>query len=193
MEITDRLSKRAIAEQKHKTEAFFGWVDTIVYAVIFVSIILIFFFRFFGVDGESMSPTLHTNDRIVLSCFNYTPARGDVVVTGQPNVINNRLVKRIIAVGGDKIDIDFTNGIVYVNDTAIQEPYIKEPTAVREDFVGPVYIPEGKVFVMGDNRNDSSDSRRNEIGLIDENYIVGKVVYTLKISKIINGIKTILK
>lgn len=111
-----------------------------------------------------------------MSSFNYKPQRGDIVVSSQPNAIEDRLIKRVIAIGGDTVDIDFDLGVVYVNGTALVEPYVNTPTNRREDFIGPITIPKGKVFLMGDNRNGSSDSRTNAIGLVDENYIVGKAI-----------------
>ena len=154
----------------------FSWVESFVWAVLAIAILLTFFIRPFGVVGHSMNPTLHTGDRVILSSFCFKPERGDIVVSTQPNSIQDRLIKRVIAVGGDTVDIDFNQGVVYVNGKALDEKYVNTPTNKREDFVGPITVPKGKVFLMGDNRNDSSDSRTNAIGLVDENYIVGKVI-----------------
>ena len=103
----------------------------------------------------------------------------DIVVTCQPNdsaSIEDTLVKRIIATEGQVVDIDFNEGVVYVDGVALDEPYTNTPTNEREGFTGPVTVPEGYVFVMGDNRNGSTDSRDSRIGLIDERQILGKVV-----------------
>ena len=89
------------------------------------------------------------------------------------------LVKRIIAVEGQTVDIDFELGIVYVDGEALDEPYIAEPTNDPEDFYGPVVVPEGCIFVMGDNRNASTDSRTTAIGFVDERCIMGKVYFTV--------------
>ena len=89
------------------------------------------------------------------------------------------IVKRIIAVGGDTIDIDFDAGVVYINGEVLDEPYVNELTYDQEDFEGPVEVPEGSVFVMGDNRNMSSDSRKAAIACVDERYILGKAVFRI--------------
>ena len=89
------------------------------------------------------------------------------------------IIKRGIATEGQTVDIDFENSIVYVDGVALDEPYINEPTRDREDFFSPVTVPEGYVFVMGDNRNGSTDSRAAIIGFIDERYVVGKVAFRL--------------
>lgn len=86
------------------------------------------------------------------------------------------MVKRVIATEGQTIEIDFDRGRVYVDGELLDEPYIAEPTHNQLDFQGPQTVPEGCVFVMGDNRNASSDSRRAQIGMVDERLIVGKVL-----------------
>ena len=87
------------------------------------------------------------------------------------------LVKRVIATEGQTVEIDFDRHIVYVDGKKLDEPYIAEPTANKIDFTGIQVVPEGCVFVMGDNRNDSTDSRDERIGMVDTRDIIGKVVY----------------
>ena len=89
------------------------------------------------------------------------------------------MVKRVIATEGQTVDIDFAEGVVYVDGVALDEPYTSEPTNDREDFVGPVTVPEGYIFVMGDNRNASTDSRSNLVGMIRKEYVMGKSLFRI--------------
>lgn len=157
----------------------FDWLEAVIYALVAIFIIFTFCFRIVGVDGESMTPTLQNRDWLMISHVNFDPEYKDIVVITQPNALNEPLIKRVIATGGDTIDIDFEQGIVYVNDKALDEPYTAAPTYRTGDMTFPLTVPEGYVFVMGDNRNDSLDSRFSMIGLIDERYIMGKVVMRL--------------
>ena len=135
--------------------------------------------RLVDVVGESMLPTLEDGDKIIVSDLFYTPKQGDIIVFRKDEYRPQPLVKRVIAVAGQKIDIDFNTGTVYVDGEAIDEPYIAEPTVDPLDFNGEVTVPEGCVFVMGDNRNHSTDSRYDTIGFVDERCIMGKVYFTL--------------
>jgi signal peptidase I len=139
-------------------------------------LIFTFFLRTAQVSGKSMLDTLQDQDRLMISRFFYTPRRGDIVVITKPNLDNEPLIKRIVATGGQTVDIDFEYGIVYVDGKALDEPYIKEPTNLKLDVQFPVTIPEGSIFVMGDNRNHSRDSRDSSIFTVDERYILGKVI-----------------
>ncbi len=157
-------------------------VSIVATAVVCVAMAFLFIFRTVGVVGDSMYPTLKSGDRIVLTASCTEPVYGDIVVTCQPDnseVIPDTLVKRIIATEGQTVDIDFDKGKVYVDGTELDEPYIADPTRDREDFSGPVVVPEGCVFVMGDNRNHSTDSRDNRIGFIREEYIMGKAIFRI--------------
>ena len=104
---------------------------------------------------------------------------GDIVIITQPNALHKTLIKRVIAVGGQTVDIDEEAGIVYVDGEPLREEYTLEPTYIKGDMEFPIHVPEGYVFVMGDNRNDSTDSRMKVVGLIDERYIMGKVLVRL--------------
>lgn len=170
----------SVGSEKTKVKkGFWGviyeWLDSLVFAIILISLVFIFAVRVVGVNGESMNPTLNDGDWLTVSAINMDFERGDIVVITQPNAINEPLIKRIIAVGGDTLDIDFNTNEVIVNGEVLDEPYIMAPTASRGDFHKPIRIPEGYVFVMGDNRNNSLDSRFNSIGIIDERYILGVV------------------
>lgn len=151
----------------------YEWLDSPVYAILLILIIFTFFVRVVGVNGESMMPTLQNGDWLTVSAATAEVERGDIVVVTQPNALNEPLIKRVIAKGGDTINIDFTTGTVTVNGEVQNEPYIAELTARKGDFKGETVIPEGYLFVMGDNRNNSLDSRFDTIGLIDERYVLG--------------------
>ena len=164
------------------TTFVYDTVSVIATAVVAVAVVFMFVFRTVGVVGDSMWPTLNTGDRIVLTAAYGEPEYGDIVVTCQPdlsNVIPDTLVKRVIATEGQTVDIDFTKGKVYVDGVELDEPYTADPTRDREDFNGPVVVPEGCVFVMGDNRNHSTDSRDNRVGFIREEYVMGKALFRI--------------
>lgn len=160
-------------------QMIYDMVDSLKGAIIVVFIVFAFVFRVIGVDGDSMFPTLKDGDWVAISGITSSVERGDIVVVTQPWERNVPIIKRVIAVGGDTVYIDFENSKVYVNGTEIYEPYINEPTRTSYDIEFPVTVEEGKVFVMGDNRNVSLDSRSSKIGLIDEGYILGKTLVRL--------------
>lgn len=159
---------------KNKSWRFvYDWLDSLIYAVLLILVIFTFFFRVVGVNGDSMNPTLQSGDWLTVSAITDEVETGDIVVITQPNSLNEPLIKRVIAKGGDTVNIDFIEGTVTVNGKILHEPYIAEKTEISGDYVYPLEIPEGYIFVMGDNRNDSLDSRFRTIGLIDERYVLG--------------------
>lgn len=167
-------------EKTQKTWRFvYEWLDSLIFAFITILIIFTFFFRIVGVSGVSMLPTLQDGNWLAIRAINTEIDRGDIVVITQPNALNEPLIKRVIAVGGDTVDIDFLNGAVSVNGEVIDEPYIYEPTHRSSNVVFPLTVPEGCVFVMGDNRNDSLDSRSQTVGFIDTRYILGVAEFRL--------------
>ncbi len=174
-----------INEKKEKggmVYSCFDFVSIISVAIVAVALVFIFFFRTVGVVGDSMFPTLKNMDRIILTASYGEPEYGDIVVTCQPSKspqIPDVLVKRVIATAGQTVDIDFNEGVVYVDGVALDEPYINEPTYERESFDKPVTVPDGYVFVMGDNRNHSTDSRDNRVGMIREEYILGEALFRI--------------
>ncbi len=159
--------------KKGPWEVVYEWMDSFVFSIILIFLVFVFGFRIVGVDGESMMPTLNHGDWLAVKAINTNIERGDIVVITQPNITKEPLVKRVIAVGGDTLDINFMSGEVKVNGEIIDEPYIYATTHNPGDFDKPIRIPEGYLFVMGDNRNDSLDSRFNSIGVIDERYVLG--------------------
>ena len=155
--------------------------QALITAVVGVVVLFTFFVRLIGVSGGSMQDTLYTGDRLLVlnSVFcDFQP--GDVVVVNDYNAeLDETLVKRIIAVGGQTVDIDFTSGVVYVDGQPLEEPYTKEPTYKSDSIRFPLTLEEDEVFVMGDNRNHSTDSRSGQLGPVKEGYLQGKAVLLL--------------
>ena len=149
--------------------------QAIISALVVITILFTFAFRVVNVDGPSMKPTLQNNDKIVVSTVGYKPQRGDIVVVSGTEGLKEPIVKRIIAVGGDTVDINFTTGVVTVNGT--EEDYTFELTTQQFDIAFPITVPEGTVFLLGDNRGNSLDSRSTRVGCVDERLIVGKVLF----------------
>lgn len=169
---------QSVKNPASKYSAFcFEWLESLIQAIIFILILFTFFFRTMRVDGESMMNTLHDEDKIIVSKWNYTPKNGDVVTIVKGQNYYKPIVKRVIATEGQTLKIDFSDGSVYVNGNKLVENYIKEPMWLQEDGDIPDVIPEGYTFVMGDNRNNSADSRSKAIGLIDNRDIIGKVKF----------------
>ena len=164
-------------KSKKNAESIYDIASIVVSAVLCVGIIFTFFFKISTVSGESMENTLHDMDRLIITSIVNDVEYGDVVVTSQPNIFNKVLIKRVIAVGGQTVWFDEETGKTIVDGQPLDEPYIKEEMEYTPAMDKLFTVPEGKIFVMGDNRNNSSDSRDEFVGFIDENYIVGKVVY----------------
>ena len=163
----------------------YDFIESVSLAVLFITVCILFCFRIIVVEGDSMMNTLHDQEKIITSNFFYTAEKGDIVVTDSHNGYKKPLIKRVIATGGDTIKIDYTTGDVYINGNLLQEDYIFEKiNPVPADDI-EIIIPQGYVFLMGDNRNHSYDSRAQEIGLINENNLLGKAVFRISpISKI---------
>jgi len=155
------------------------WYEALISAALVLVLIFSFFFRIIQVDGSSMVPTLVNGDKLIVWGAGYTPQRGDVVIVDSYTSYGKPLVKRVIAKGGDTVSIDYATGTVAVNGEVLQEDYIAEPTYLGYDVTFPYTVPEGTVFVMGDNRNRSADSRYASIGQIEESQVIGKVLCIL--------------
>ena len=152
-------------------------------AVIVLVIIFLFTFvvRIIVVDGESMEDTLHHGDIVLTWSLGYTPKQGDIVVLTKETFREASIIKRVIATEGQTVDIDYNTSTVYVDGTALEEDYIKEYMQVPTygDVVNHITVPEGCIFVMGDNRNHSSDSRYPTIGVVDVRCVIGQAVMVL--------------
>lgn len=157
------------------------WAQALIAAVVGVVLLFTFAVRLIGVSGPSMQDTLYTGDQlVVLNAMFCDFKAGDVVVINDYNAqLSDTLVKRIIAVGGQTVDVDFASGTVYVDGRELDEPYIKEPTYTPEGLTFPVTLAEDEVFVMGDNRNHSTDSRDTRLGPVKEGYLQGKALLLL--------------
>lgn len=158
------------------------YLHDMVYMLAVVMVLLMLFFRVIVVDGPSMENTLLNGDYMLLvsNLFYKNPAAGDVVVVSKQAYDNGKpIVKRVIATEGQVVDIDFQEGIVYVDGEALEEPYTKTLTTLKEGNTFPQTVEEGCVFIMGDNRNNSKDSRSPQIGQVDKREVLGKVICLL--------------
>ncbi len=169
-------------DERIKSELF-DWMQCIVFALIACILIFLFLGRTVGVVGGSMENTLHEGERLIISDLFYTPENGDIIVLRQESFRNEPIVKRVIATEGQTVDIDFETCTVIVDGVALDEPYTKEYGNYvyydDQDFDGEITVPEGCVFVMGDNRNGSTDSRTESIGCVDARKILGKVIFRI--------------
>lgn len=165
--------------EKSRSREMYEWVQALVCSVLAVVVVFTFAVRLIGVDGHSMLPTLQDGDRLLvlnsMLCGGYEP--GDIVVLRKESFLPTPIVKRVIATEGQVVDIDFGSGVVYVDGRRLHEDYINEPTFTPEGMEFPLTVPEGSVFVMGDNRNNSTDSRSDRLGTIDRRYIIGRAVF----------------
>ena len=170
------IKKRKLKERRGET---FDWVQSLVAALLICVLMFTFVIRVINVSGTSMRDTLHNNDKILISNLFYRPRQGDVVVLRKESFSDEPIVKRIIALEGQTVNIDFDAGVVYVDGEALNEPYTLTPTTRRIDFEDEVTVPEGCMFVMGDNRNGSTDSRDDRTGFVDTRLILGRAFFLL--------------
>lgn len=201
-EASDNLSEKFVVSEtveieqapntvkKSVVNEIFEWIEVLITAVIAVVILFTLFFRVATIDGPSMMNTLHNGERVIITNFLYTPKRGDIVVisrneSNSVSALNSEelpIIKRIIATEGQEVNIDFEEGVVYVDGKALDEPYALEPTTRKFDVEFPLTVSPGCVFVLGDNRNNSKDSRDSTVGhegMVDTRYILGHAVYRI--------------
>lgn len=154
----------------------YEWIQSLASALVVCVILFLFVFRLIDVKGTSMNPTLYEGDKMLVSPVLYEPRNADIIVFKKDEYDPNKaLVKRVIATEGQEINIDFDKGIVYVDGEILDEEYIADITTTKLDFIGPKTVPENCIFVLGDNRNMSTDSRKAEIGMVDKRLVLGKV------------------
>ena len=180
---TEEIAEQEISDGQTESieETVYDWAKCLVSAVVGVVLIFTFLVRLIGVSGGSMQNTLYTGDRLLmLNSVLCDFEQGDIVVVNAFNAaLNETIIKRIIAVGGQTVDIDFMTGTVYVDGVALEEPYVKEPTYTTDGTVFPLTLEEDEFFVMGDNRNASTDSRSLWLGPVKRDYLQGKAIFLL--------------
>ena len=181
------VEKRKEKMRQRRRNAF-DWVESVVTALMFCVLLFTFVMRVVGVDGTSMINTLEHGDRLLISNFLYSPRQGDIVVLRKLSFSRDPIIKRVIATEGQLVSIDFESGTVSVDGEKLEEPYVHlEQLPMRAlDFqhmmdrdLGGVLVPEGCIFVMGDNRNGSQDSRDEHIGCVDTRYVMGRALLLL--------------
>lgn len=167
---------------------FFDWLKLLTWLLVGVVIVFTFGFMVLTVSGSSMVPTLHDKDAMLVQRIGYTPQPGDIIVLRKESFFEEAIVKRCIAVAGQEVEIDYDENRVYIDGVAQEEDYLNfdnigqeiygEDYMVEKDnmIYSSFVVPEGCIFVMGDNRNGSTDSRVAELGMIDTRYVIGKVL-----------------
>ncbi len=188
MEYAESLPDEKTQEKLGLVAGVFEWLTILTEAVIAVVIIFGLIFRVATIDGDSMKNTLYHGEKVIITNLAYEPKQGDIVVIsrnmGNPDLQseNMPIIKRVIAVAGQTVDINFETGVVSVNGKALKEDYIKTPTYNSADVKFPVTVPEGCIFVLGDNRAVSLDSRYSTVGkngMIDKRYVLGHAVFRM--------------
>ena len=169
-------------KQEQPGRGVYEWAQALVCSVLAAVVLFAFGLRVVGVSGGSMRETLQNGDLLLVVnrvlCGDFE--RGDVVIAAKTAFENGEpIVKRVIATGGQTVDVDFDDGVVYVDGQALEEPYIREETHLAEGLEFPFAVPEGCVFLMGDNRNGSRDSRAPELGAVDQRCLIGRAVFLL--------------
>ncbi len=167
------------AKQEGGLAGVYDWIRCVVFAIAIVVVCLTFVFRLVDVDGTSMNDTLQSNDKVIVTNLLYTPKNNDIIVISHGAQYKKPIIKRVIAKEGQTLKLDYENNRIIVDGIVIDEPYIKGTTFSGNygDNEIPEVVPEGKLFVMGDNRQVSLDSRSTEIGLIDVKDVIGKAQF----------------
>lgn len=158
----------------------YEWIQAMVCAVLVAVLVFTFGVRMIRVDGASMRETLLDGDLLVVvnACLCRTYKAGDIVIVSRRDFRGGApIIKRVIAEAGQTVDIDFASGVVYVDGMALKEPYTREPTWTEEGISFPLTVPDGCLFLMGDNRNESEDSRSSELGPVDSRCVIGRAFF----------------
>lgn len=185
MEDAGPNEKKPAAEKRGFAANCYEWMEALISALIAVMVAFVFLFRLnVVVQGTSMEPNYYSGYRVFVNCIDRSYSRGDVIVIDEdgtkiePKV---RIIKRVIATEGQKVDINSVKGIVLVDGKELDESaYVQNGITQQRTTKFPLTVPKGKVFVLGDNRTVSEDSRYEEVGLIDTHYIMGKVSFLLR-------------
>lgn len=175
-EYKEKTEKEEIA--KTALSSFFHWMSGIVAVLFVIFLVVMLFFRPVTVSGPSMEPTLHDGDRLFVYSFMYEPEIGDVIVARSPDGADMPVIKRVIAKEGQVVEVDYENGTVTVDGVVLEENYISGMSKVPQNEIEyPYTVPADRIFVMGDYRDESRDSRHKTFGCIDENTVAGKAVF----------------
>ena len=164
------------------TLSCYEWVEALIPALVIIMVLFTFLFRVITVNGPSMMPNLKNGYKVLVSCTDRKLTRGDIVlVDGRGTSLHEIIIKRVIATEGQTVNIDFNTGVVSVNGVPLDESaYIENGiTKNQYDLSFPQTVPPGHVFVLGDNRRVSDDSRSSDVGMIDQRYVIGKVQFIL--------------
>ena len=173
--------RHAVQPVKRFVAHCYEWLEALISSLIVVVLLFTLLFRIVNVSGPSMLPTLQSNDRVLLTSYFYQPKQGDVVVITHTAKLQEPIIKRVIALENHTVDIDFETGTVYVDGQALDESaYIENGiTTQPSDYTYPLTVPPGHLFVLGDNRAVSNDSRSSAVGMIDERYVLGKAEFVV--------------
>lgn len=166
------ILKTVVQKNKSQLRELF---ETVGSAIVIAILIMVFVARAYTVNGDSMLPTLHHGERLLVDKISYRfvePSRGEIIVFKNPSDTSEQFIKRVLGLPGDKVAI--IQGVVYVNDQPIMEDYTLAPARIG---FSPRIVPEGTYFVLGDNRNNSEDSRFSRVGFLPRELIVGRAVW----------------
>lgn len=187
-EINIEKNDEEIANKPKYVDIILDWIEAFFFAMFLVILIFTFVLRTVVVVGDSMNPNFENDNRLIITHLGLDAKKGDVLVMNCHG-LNETIIKRCIGTEGDTVKIDYNTGKITVNDKEIANDYINESMLDRKNYYEPSYmiddgiyeykVPKDKVFVLGDNRNHSSDSRYGAVSFIDEDDILGKVIFRI--------------